>query len=147
MKLDLTIFKFGYGPLGNIPIYAVLELSGMLHRIYDSSNYIQYNSYLFGPGVIYYPIPLIQLGTSLGYSWVSNQTDIPMLIMDKSDGGVAWNISAAVDLGGGNHGCLIGLKYFYATNKLYILKVDQNSSMFGVFIKYAYRHKVNSLSE
>jgi len=143
LELDLTIFKLGYGPFGNTSIYAVLELSGMAHRIYDNSDYIQFNSYLFGPGVIFYPIPLIQLGVSLGYSWVANQTNLPME-MYESDGGFAYNISAAVDFGRGNHGCLIGLKYFSATNELKS-KVDQNSSMIGFFIKYAYRHKVASL--
>jgi hypothetical protein len=146
MTVDVTIFKIGYGPLGNIPIYAVLELSGMGHRIYDDSDYIQYNSYLFGPGVIYYPIPLVQLGSSFGYSFVANQTSFPG-IMDESDGGIAWNIYAAVDLGSGNHGCLIGLKYFSATNSLKITGVDQNSSMVGVFVKYAYRKKTVSLAD
>jgi len=144
LELDLTIFKLGYGPFDNTSIYAVLELSGMAHRIYDNSDYIQYNSYLFGPGIIFYPIPLIQLGASLGYSWVANQTNLP-LTMDESDGGFAYNISGAVDFGGGNHGLLIGLKYFSATNELKSSKVDQNSSMIGFFIKYAYRHKVASL--
>jgi hypothetical protein len=47
MKLDLNLFKLGYGPIDNIPIYAVLELSGMAHRIYDSSNYIQFVCHIF----------------------------------------------------------------------------------------------------
>jgi hypothetical protein len=69
------------------------------------------------------------------------------ITMDKSDGGTAWSISAAVDLGSGNHGCLIGLRYFSATNSLKVTGVDQNSSMVGVFVKYAYRKKISSLAD
>jgi hypothetical protein len=137
--------KAGYGPFGNIPLYIVGELAGMGHRIYDSFNYMQFNSYIIGPGVIFYPISLIQLGLSLGYSFVSNQTDIPGTIMYDSKGGFAWNISAAVDLGKGNHGCLIGVKYFNANNTLKISNADEKASMVGVFIKYTYRKKASSL--
>jgi hypothetical protein len=136
--------KAGYGPFGNIPLYVLGELAGIGHRIYDSSNYIQFNSYIIGPGVIFYPIPLIQLGLSVGYSFVANQTDMPMNMYD-SKGGFAWNISAAVDLGKGNHGCLIGLKYFNANNTLEISNADEKASMVGIFIKYAYRKKAPSL--
>jgi len=134
-------FKAGYGPIGNMPIYLVGELGGVGHRIYDSFNYLQYNTYLFGPGIIIYPVSFLQLGSSIGYSWVSNQTDLPM-VMDNSDGGFAWNISAAIDLGKRAHGFLIGIKYFTASNSLKTLKVDQQSSLFNVFFKYAFRRKV-----
>jgi len=133
--------KAGYGPIANLPIYIVGELSSAGHRIFDSHNYLQLNSYLLGPGIIFYPIPLIQLGLSLGYSWISNQTDIHGVVAYESDGGFAWNISAAVDLGSDNHGCLIGLKYFGATNKVKISHAEQQISFFGVFIKYAFRQK------
>jgi hypothetical protein len=136
--------KAGYGPFGDIPIYVVGELGGMGHRIYDSSNYIQFNSYIIGPGVIFYPIPLVQLGLSLGYSFVANQTDMPMTMYD-SKSGFAWNISAAVDLGKGNHGCLIGVKYFNANNTLEVSNADEKASMIGIFIKYTYRKKAPSL--
>ncbi|MDR1390348.1 MAG: hypothetical protein LBJ31_10295 [Treponema sp.] len=136
--------KAGYGPFGNIPLYVVGELAGMGHRIYDSSNYIQFSSYIIGPGVIFYPIPLIQLGLSAGYSFVSNKTDMPMTMYD-SKSGFAWNVSAAVDLGRRNHGCLIGLKYFNANNTLKTSNADEKASMVSIFIKYAYRKKAPSL--
>ena len=143
IAIDLGL-KAGYGPFGNIPIYVVGELSGMAHRIWDSSNYIQFNSYLIGPGVIFYPIPLIQISSSAGYSFVGNQTDLPVKMYDSKIG-YAFNFSVAVDLGKRNHGLLIGLKYFYANNKLETSNVDQASSMIGLFIKYAYRKKAPSL--
>jgi hypothetical protein len=134
--------KAGYGPIGGMPLYIVGELAGMGHRIYDSSAYIQFNSYIIGPGIIFYPIPLIQLGASIGYSWVSNDTDLSWRrYLVDSDSGFAWNISAAVDFGKSNHGFLIGIKYFYANNTLEITNAEQKESMVGVFIKYAYRHK------
>jgi hypothetical protein len=136
--------RAGCGPFGNIPLYVVGELAGMGHRVYDEFNYIQFNSYIIGPGVIFYPIPLIQLGFSVGPSFIKNQTDFPMLLYD-SKGGFAWDVSAAIDLGKRNHGFLIGLKYFAAYNILEISNADVNSSMLSIFIKYAYRHKAPSL--
>jgi hypothetical protein len=139
-------FKVGYGPIAHKPLYVIGELGGIGHPVKVGSETVQYNSYLIGPGVIYYPIPLVQLGASLGYSWAKivwkNE------LMDENDGGgFAWNVSAAVDLGGGNHGCLIGLKYFNASNELKVSEVDMKSSMIGVFVRYAYRKKDVSLSE
>jgi hypothetical protein len=143
MAVDIGL-KAGYGPFGNIPLYVVGEFAGMGHRIYDSSGYIQFNSYIIGPGVIFYPIPLIQLGLSIGYSFVSNQTDMAVNMYD-SKGGFAWDISAAVDLGKRNHGLLIGLKYFNANNTLKTSNADEKASMVGIFVKYAYRKKAPSL--
>jgi hypothetical protein len=140
-------FRIGYGPIADMPLYIVGDFGGIGHRFEKGSDWTQFNSYIFGPGVIYYPIPLMQLGLSVGYSWVVNGTSYgPVEIIDKGNG-YAWNISTAVDFGWGNHGCLIGLKYFSATNKLKLEKVDQNQSMIGVFVRYAYRHKTVSLSE
>jgi hypothetical protein len=62
--------------------------------------------------------------------------------MYKSKVGFARDFSVAVDLGGKNHGCLIGLKYFGATNTLKVSEVDQNSSGLLVFVRYTYRHKI-----
>ena len=144
MAVDIGL-KAGYGPFGNIPLYIVGELGGMGHRIDINSNYIQFNSYIIGTGVIFYPIPLIQLGLSVGYSFVSNVTDIPWFIANGSKSGFAWNISAAVDLGKGKHGCLIGLRYFNANNTLKTSNEVEKASMIGIFVKYAYRKKAPSL--
>jgi len=118
MAVDLSI-KAGYGPFDTIPLYVVGETGGIGHRIYDRSNYIQFNSYIIGLGVIFYPVPLIQLGSSIGSSFVANQNNMSELgEMYRSKNGFAWNISAAIDIGKSNHGCLIGVKYFYAYNTL-----------------------------
>jgi hypothetical protein len=132
--------KAGYGPIANIPLYIVGTIGGVGHRFDDGSDYIQFNSYIIGPGVIFYPIPLIQLAGSIGLSWVSNQTSLPMIFYN-SRSGFAGDISVAVDLGRGNHGCLIGLKYFGAINTLETSGVEQNSSGLCVFVRYTFRHK------
>jgi len=142
--VDLSL-KAGYGPFGTIPLYVVGETGGIGHRIYDGSDYIQFNSYIIGPGVIFYPIPFIQLGSSIGYSFVANQTNISYYQMYKSKNGFALNFSAAIDLGKRNHGCLIGIKYFYANNTLEVSNAVEEASMIGVFVKYAYRKKPPSL--
>ena len=132
--------KFGYGPVADMPLYVVGEFSGIGHRFYDDYNYIQFNSYLIGPGVIFYPVSFIQLGVSIGYSFVANQTDLPMNLYD-SESGYAWNVYAALDIGEGNNACLIGIKYSKATNTLEVSGAEQETSLVSLFIKYAYRHK------
>ena len=144
IAIDLGL-KAGYGPFGKIPLYVVGELGGMGHRIYKNLDYIQFNSYIIGPGVIFYPIPLIQLGLSMGYSYVSNQSNLSSLdeiYGYNSKGGFAYNISAAVDLGFlGNHGTLIGIKYFNAINTLEVLDASEKSSMISIFVRYTHRKK------
>jgi hypothetical protein len=132
--------KLGYGPIGGIPLYLVGDFSGIGHRFEDNYNYLQFNSYLIGPGIIYYPIPLIQLGTSLGFSFISNQTDLPYIFYD-SESGYAGNIYCAIDLGKRKNGCLIGIKYMKTVNTLEVSEVKQETSLFGIFIRYAYRQK------
>jgi hypothetical protein len=138
--VDLGL-KLGYGPIAETPLYIVGEISGIGHRFEDSYNYMQFNSYLIGPGLLLYPVPFIQLGASFGYSFVSNQTDLPLNMYDSESGSAA-NFSIALDLGKRNNGFLIGAKYGFASNKLEISGTKQESSIFCVFIKYAYRHKV-----
>lgn len=134
-----TGLKAGYGPFGNTPLYLVGEL------VYSVSFKVGYDdesqaSWFVGPGIIYYPIPLIQTGLTLGYSQQN--------FYSYSSPGFGWNISAAIDFGKSNHGCLLGLNYSGAFNMLddpfnnktnkTMLKTD-----LGVFIKYAYRKKVS----
>ena len=133
-------FKAGYGPIANIPLYIVGTLGGIGHRLDDGLDWLQFNSYIIGPGVIFYPIPLIQIAGSIGLSWVGNETSLPVIMYD-SLGGFAGDISIAVDLGRGNHGCLIGLRYFGSSNDLEISRVKQNTTAFTIFVRYTFRQK------
>ncbi|QQO07749.1 hypothetical protein [Breznakiella homolactica] len=140
LGIDLGL-KLGYGPFGRIPLYIAAELSGVGHRFYDSSDYIQFNSYLIGGGIIFYPIRLIQIAGSFGYSFVSNDSSLGLSMYD-SKGGFAGNVSVALDIGRNNHGLLIGAKFTGTSNTLEVSDVKMNTYMIGLFVKYAYRHKV-----
>lgn len=135
--------RIGYGPIGNYPIYIVGDISGTGHRFEDDYNYVQFNTYLIGPGIIFYPIPLLHLGVSFGYSFVKNQTDLPIQFLD-SKSGYAGSIYSAIDLGKGNHGCLLGVMYTKSINTLETTEAEQESSLFAVFIRYAYRRKITN---
>jgi hypothetical protein len=144
IAIDLGL-KIGLGPFDTIPIYAVGVLGGIGHRITDSyDNYYQMNSYLVGPGVIFYPVPFCQLAVSLGYSFVANESsfsDKNDIAKDTSEGGFAGDISVAFDFGMGNHGLLGGLRFFGSTNTLKSSGLVQNTSMISIFLRYAFRHK------
>jgi hypothetical protein len=138
--------KAGYGPFASLPLYVVGEIAGIGHRMDDGVDYFQFNSYLIGPGLIFYPIPLIQLAGSIGFSYTGNQTSLGTMNNSKvgftNTVGFAGNISMAFDLGENNHGCLIGIRYFSAVNELENTGVEQKQSGLRILIKYAYRHKV-----
>jgi hypothetical protein len=140
--IDLGL-KLGVGPFETIPIYVVGVFGSMGHKISDSyDDYFQFNSYLIGPGVIFYPTPFVQIAGSLGYSFVSNETSFTdKKNMYDSKGGFAGDISVAVDIGAGNHALLAGIKFFGSTNTLETTGVVQNNSMISLFIRYAFRHK------
>ena len=138
--------KAGYGPVGNLPLYGVVEFCGMGHRI-DASDFdywFQINSYMIGPGIVVYPIPLLQLGLGLGLSFISS-VDSENSSSDTSKGGFAWNISAAIDIGSGDHGLLLGVKFFNAINTLdNSYEPVLNSAILSFFARYAFRTKEQS---
>ena len=94
--VDFSV-KLGVGPVFNVPLYIVGDFGGIGHRLYDDYNYLQFNSYLIGPGIVFYPIPLIQIGASFGYSFVANDTDLPVEMYD-SEGGYAGNVFHCIRL-------------------------------------------------
>ncbi len=138
--VDFSV-KLGVGPVFNVPLYIVGDFGGIGHRLYDDYNYLQFNSYLIGPGIVFYPIPLIQIGASFGYSFVANDTDLPVEMYD-SEGGYAGNVSIAFDFGAEKNGCLLGVKYAFAENTLEVSEAEQKSTALTFMIKYAYRQKL-----
>jgi hypothetical protein len=145
IAVDLGL-KLGLGPFDTIPIYVVGVLGGVGHRISADNGHIQLNSYLLGPGVIFYPIPSVQIAASLGYSSVANESSVtnesssPDRVVDDSKGGFAGDISVAFDLGAGNHALLGGVRFFGSTNTLES-GIVLNTSMLSIFLRYAFRHK------
>ena len=111
-------FKAGYGPFSNVPIYFVFVYENIYGPI--------------GPGVIFYPIPLVQLGLSFGF---------PVDIF-SGNMGFAWDTSVAIDFRKNNHGVLLGIKYWGLTQK-HKEFVDYGDRLinnaFGIFVKYVYR--------
>jgi hypothetical protein len=150
-------FKAGHGPVADMPLYIVAELAMISHALEleymsgyrDQQGYGTYSlsldSAIIGPGIIYYPISLIQLGASAGFSFVANTNKLPnshfQELTYRSKGGFAWNVSAALDFGSKNHGCLVGAQFFNAINGLQMTNITQNAFLLGIFVKYSYRHK------
>jgi hypothetical protein len=143
MAVDLGL-KLGAGPFNTIPIYLVGVLSGVGHRITYGNGHYQFNSYLIGPGVVFYPAPFVQVAGSLGFSFLGNETSASFndsYVLDDSKGGFAGDISVAADVGTGNHALLVGLRFFGSTNTLERSGVVQNTTMISIFVRYAFRHK------
>jgi hypothetical protein len=102
------------------------------HLIFNSNS----NSLMVGPGIIFYPIRNLQLGTSFGVSSIKGEHE-------NSYDGYAYNLSVAYDFGKSNHGLLLGASY-YGTGG----KEDGNEikiSKISVFVKYAFRRKKSAL--
>lgn len=113
------------------------QLAGLGHRYYDSDAYVQFNSYLFGPSFIYYPVDHFHLSGSIGLSWTANQTDLDLDMYDGT--GAAIEFTAAYDTGVRGHGALIGMKLFSSSNEL--KESEKDLSMVGVTLFIAYVHK------
>jgi hypothetical protein len=97
-------------------------------------------SYMLGPGIIFYPIKNLQLGSSYG---ASSHAGI------GGGDGYAYNFSVAYDFGDRDHGVLLGIKY-YSANDEYEDSYEihkMKSSMIGMFVKYVYKRKGVSLAD
>lgn len=140
--------KIGYGPNENLPLYFVIIINQFwfpYEKEYDYNN--GYSSgknigpiraSIFGLGIIYYPISLLQLAGSVGFSTIADTSEEALMYGSKR--GFAYELSVAVDLGEENSGCLIGVKYFNAINTLESSAVlDQH--YIGLFVRYTYRNK------
>jgi hypothetical protein len=147
MAFDLGA-KFGFGPFGSLPLYVVGVFGTMGHTIFGG-DFTMYSSYMIGPGVIYYPLSFIQLAASLGYSFTGNVLKLESLEqLENSKAGFAGDISAAIDLGSGKQGVLIGLKLFLSVNTVDVSEavkdVAQFNTSYTVFVRYAFRNKPDS---
>ncbi|MDR0920571.1 MAG: hypothetical protein LBM93_15195 [Oscillospiraceae bacterium] len=137
MSVDIG-FKMGYGPLNTtLPLYIVGEFAGAGHRLGNGYSYVQFNSYIIGPGIVIYLTPIFQVAGSFGFSLAADQFSTGG---NYYGSGFAGNASLAFDIGKYKNGCLIGFKWFGSSNTL-TTSVKQNSNMFGIFVKYTFRHK------
>jgi len=142
--------KIGYGPFGNIPLYAVAE--SILS--FDFSD--DFMTLLFlGAGAIIYPTRVFQLGFSLGSLWPWGFGNGRHGYKVDVDPGFSWNVSAAFDIGERNSGVLLGLNlsgsknnykgyyesysYPYGRNRV---SGTMSSTYLTFLFKYAYRSKI-----
>jgi hypothetical protein len=130
--------KFGYEIQSGL--YGVLEVGGIGHRYSASNNdndWLQFNSYLIGPGAVFYPIPKVQLAASVGYSFTANSSAAGSSIVWNDGNGFAWNVSGGYEVGlRGANNLLISAKYFGTHNSLRNPKIPMNSGVVGVFLGY-----------
>jgi hypothetical protein len=147
--------KIGYGPMTeDLPLYVV----GMITTGEDSTRWtmgeLSINArapYFFGAGVLFYPIPLIQVGASVGYSYGYLTSSIVSYDPTGSVDGYGFDASIALDFGDDTKGCLIGFKYFYTANSVSWDNAPSNAthsygytnSHFRAFVKFAYRERTS----
>jgi hypothetical protein len=95
MSLDLSV---GWAVLQNL--YVVGSVSGFRDRLYKSSDYMQFNTYLYGVGIKFYPLPSkkhLQLGVDLGLGKMALQLSVPGINTIASENGFAAKVSIAYD--------------------------------------------------
>jgi len=125
--------------LKDSPVFLVLAGGSLGHRFYNSDDYLQINSYYLGPGIIYYPIGIIQIAASLGYTF--NIIDTSLQDTYATNGGIAGDLSLAVDLGRRLSGFLLGVK---GTGAVTLLEVTNDffiSTGLTIFTRYSLRKK------
>lgn len=132
--------KAGYRPIGNTPLYIVCELFWNSHRIANNKNYLDYNTFLIGPGVVYYLSRRIQLGASIGYSMSFNSTDMTIKI-GNSYAGFAWNTTATLEIGADRMGLLVGVRYFSAYNQYKDCDLKQETHGVTGFLRLSVRER------
>lgn len=153
--------KIGYGPFRNVPLYFVAGLTGISQFVdSDVKNNLPV-TYRYSPlsvtsglGFVFYPLPAIQLGSSISYAntWFYHSFDMrsdfaPTLTLetDVFMTGLSWNASLAFDIGAlwkAKSSVLISVNYYYINNMFDDGSLgDWKSSFVGVLIKYAYRQK------
>ena len=135
---DLAVhFGFRIGGQVSDRLWIAGEMSGLGHRFYDSDYYVQFNSYLLGPSIIFYPIDHLHLSGSLGLAWTANDTNLPRVKMNDGSG-AAISLTAAFDTGIHN-GALIGLKLFSSSVELQSSEKDLSSVGLTFFIAYVHK--------
>lgn len=86
------------------------EFSAVGDRYYnDRDYYIQFNSYIIGPSVAYYPVNQLHLSASLGFVFTGNDTNVPLMYVNN---GTGFGGTATVAYHFGDHnGTLLGARF------------------------------------
>jgi hypothetical protein len=132
--------KIGFRLIKGQPLYLLGEANGFSHKIIDTQDDLILRAATFGPAVVYYPWPALQVGGGFAYAFVSNlgsmgQGDYGY----DSTGGYAANAHAALDFSSGELGLLVGAKINTLAVTLRTSGVEQNTLSFSTFVKMAFR--------
>ena len=117
-------------------LYLAGEFSGIGNRYYnDRDYYIQFNSYILGPSVAYYPVNQLHLSASLGFVFTSNDTNIRGVRVNDGNG-FGGSATVAYHFGEQN-GTLIGAR-FMATNAS-VNSTSLTTVGFTFFVSFVHR--------
>jgi hypothetical protein len=133
ISLDLSI---GWAVLQKL--YVVGSLTGFGDRIYKSSDYMQLNTYLFGPGVRFYPLSSgkhLQLGADLGFGRMVLDSNISSVGTIASEGGFGVKISAAYDF----DSTMTGPALLLGGEFLMDFIEGESITGFSIFAKFVYK--------
>jgi hypothetical protein len=134
ISLDLSI---GWAVLQKL--YIVGSLTGFGDRIYKSADYMQYNTYLIGPGVRFYPLSsgkYLQLGADLGLGRMVLDSNIPGAAGTvTSDPGFGIKFSAAYDF----DSTMTGPALLLGGELLLDFIENETVTGFSIFAKFVYK--------
>jgi hypothetical protein len=116
-------------------LYIVGTFAMFANRFDDSGNYIQFNHYILGPGIVFYPVRFFQVGASIGFSWVADQSDIVDFYDSRM--GFGTSINAAFDVGNNYVAGLFGVRFNYSS--VPIGSTTQATSYFGPYAGFTVR--------
>jgi hypothetical protein len=153
-------FKVGVGPYFENSLYVVGEFEMIAQRYSFRSDWVQYDAYLIGPGIVYYPMDHLQLGATIGYAFGADGNSQGDL--EVGGYGIGYSLSVAYDIQVYNSNAfLIGWKWTQAVVKrdvemvgyeleynyaglyyrpyTYMQTVTHNQTSLTLFIGYAFR--------
>jgi hypothetical protein len=133
MSLDISV---GLAALQNL--YIVGAIMGFGDRLYKGSDYLQMNTYLFGPGIRFYPLPSmkhIQLGADFGLGRIVLDSNVSGTGAVSSSPGFGTKISAAYDFDSTTTGPALLL----GGNLLLNFIEGETITGFSIFAKFAYK--------
>ncbi|GMO52806.1 MAG: hypothetical protein Pg6C_19090 [Treponemataceae bacterium] len=125
-------------------LYAVGSFCGLGDRLtYESSEktadyYVQINTYLFGLGIRWYPLPsgkYLQLGADAGFGRFIAVSNIPGMKTALSDWGFAQKLSIALDIDRTMTGPAILLGF----EELLEFVEDDTAAGFSIFVKFVFK--------
>jgi hypothetical protein len=111
------------------------ELSGTGDRYFDKGGYVQFNSYIFGPSVAYYPLKQLHLSASLGFAWSRNSSSMPVRFLNGTGFGGTATVAYHI---GDHNGTLLGARFAATSVTLEKSKVSLSTVSFAFFVSFVH---------